>query len=71
MTCWHTVQDGASRIHSDRTGVAAMKTEPLVKSSSKGFMLGGFAMQDMQSSRPLRRGAHVQPILEMRNQRTW
>ena len=64
---WHTVQDGLPEALSDPEGVAAMKTEPLVK-FVEGLMLGGFAMQDMQSSRPASGAEHMfSHILEMRN----
>jgi glycerol-1-phosphate dehydrogenase [NAD(P)+] len=44
-----------------------MKKEPLVK-FVEGLMLGGFAMQDMQSSRPASGAEHMfSHILEMRN----
>jgi glycerol-1-phosphate dehydrogenase [NAD(P)+] len=64
---WHTVQDGLRESIADPEGVAAMKTEPLVK-FVEGLMLGGFAMQDMQSSRPASGAEHMfSHILEMRN----
>jgi glycerol-1-phosphate dehydrogenase [NAD(P)+] len=64
---WHTVQDGLPEALSDPEGVAAMKTEPLGK-LVEGLMLGGFAMQDMQSSRPASGAEHMfSHILEMRN----
>ena len=64
---WHTVQDGLPEALADPEGVAAMKTEPLVR-FVEGLMLGGFAMQDMQSSRPASGAEHMfSHILEMRN----
>ena len=64
---WHTVQDGLRESIADPEGVAAMKKEPLVK-FVEGLMLGGFAMQDMQSSRPASGAEHMfSHILEMRN----
>lgn len=64
---WHTVQDGLPEALSDPEGVAAMKTEPLMR-FTEGLMLGGFAMQDMQSSRPASGAEHMfSHILEMRN----
>ena len=64
---WHTVQDGLREAIADPEGVAAMNTEPLVK-FVEGLMLGGFAMQDMQSSRPASGAEHMfSHILEMRN----
>ena len=64
---WHTVQDGLPEALSDPEGVAAMRTEPLTR-FVEGLMLGGFAMQDMQSSRPASGAEHMfSHILEMRN----
>lgn len=64
---WHTVQDGLPEALADPEGVAAMKTEPLTK-FVEGLMLGGFAMQDMQSSRPASGAEHMfSHILEMNN----
>ena len=64
---WHTVQDGLHEAIADPEGVAAMKTEPLVK-FVEGLMLGGFAMQDMQSSRPASGAEHMfSHILDMRD----
>ena len=64
---WHTVQDGLKDAISDPEGVAAMRTEPLSR-FVEGLMLGGFAMQDMQSSRPASGAEHLfSHLLEMRN----
>lgn len=64
---WHTVQDGLPEALSNPEGVAAMETEPLTK-FVEGLMLGGFAMQDMQSSRPASGAEHMfSHILEMHN----
>ncbi len=64
---WHTVQDGLPEALSNPEGVAAMETEPLTK-FVEGLMLGGFAMQDMQSSRPASGAEHMfSHILEMNN----
>ncbi|MGN0853869.1 MAG: sn-glycerol-1-phosphate dehydrogenase [Kiritimatiellia bacterium] len=64
---WHTVQDGLPEAIADPGGVAAMETGPLAK-FVEGLMLGGFAMQDMQSSRPASGAEHMfSHILEMRN----
>lgn len=64
---WHTVQDGLKDAISDPEGVAAMRTEPLSR-FVEGLMLGGFAMQDMQSSRPASGAEHLfSHLLEMRD----
>ena len=64
---WHTVQDGLKDAIGDPEGVAAMKTEPLSR-FVEGLMLGGFAMQDMQSSRPASGAEHLfSHLLEMRD----
>ena len=64
---WHTVQDGLPEALSNPEGVAAMETEPLTK-FVEGLMLGGFAMQDMQSSRPASGAEHLfSHLLEMRD----
>lgn len=64
---WHTVQDGLKDAIGDPEGVAAMKTEPLTR-FVEGLMLGGFAMQDMQSSRPASGAEHLfSHLLEMRD----
>ena len=64
---WHTVQDGLKAAIGDPEGVAAMKTEPLTR-FVEGLMLGGFAMQDMQSSRPASGAEHLfSHLLEMRD----
>lgn len=64
---WHTVQDGLPEALANPEGVAAGETGPLAK-FVEGLMLGGFAMQDMQSSRPASGAEHMfSHILEMRN----
>jgi glycerol-1-phosphate dehydrogenase [NAD(P)+] len=64
---WHTVQDGLKDAIGDPEGVAAMRTEPLIR-FVEGLMLGGFAMQDMQSSRPASGAEHLfSHLLEMRD----
>ena len=64
---WHTVQDGLKAAIGDPEGVAAMKTGPLTR-FVEGLMLGGFAMQDMQSSRPASGAEHLfSHLLEMRD----
>ena len=64
---WHTVQDGLPEALANPEGVAAMETAPLTK-FVEGLMLGGFAMQDMQSSRPASGAEHMfSHILEMHN----
>ena len=66
-SAWHTVQDGLKEAIGDPEGVAAMKTEPLTR-FVEGLMLGGFAMQDMQSSRPASGAEHLfSHLLEMRD----
>ena len=65
-SAWHTVQDGLKEAIGDPEGVAEMKTEPLAR-FVEGLMLGGFAMQDMQSSRPASGAEHLfSHLLEMR-----
>ena len=64
---WHTVQDGLKEAIGNPEGVAAMETEPLTR-FVEGLMLGGFAMQDMQSSRPASGAEHLfSHLLEMRD----
>ena len=64
---WHTVQDGLKAAIGDPEGVAAMKTGPMTR-FVEGLMLGGFAMQDMQSSRPASGAEHLfSHLLEMRD----
>ncbi len=64
---WHTVQDGLKEAIVNPDGVAAMETEPLTR-FVEGLMLGGFAMQDMQSSRPASGAEHLfSHLLEMRD----
>ncbi len=66
-SAWHTVQDGLKDAIGDPEGVAAMKTEPMTR-FVEGLMLGGFAMQDMQSSRPASGAEHMfSHLLEMRD----
>ncbi len=66
-SAWHTVQDGLKAAIGDPEGVAAMKTAPLTR-FVEGLMLGGFAMQDMQSSRPASGAEHLfSHLLEMRD----
>lgn len=64
---WHTVQDPLAAAVGDPEGVRSMETGPL-RRFIEGLMLGGFAMQDMQSSRPASGAEHMfSHILEMRN----
>ena len=64
---WHTVQDGLKDAIGDPEGVAAMETAALTR-FVEGLMLGGFAMQDMQSSRPASGAEHLfSHLLEMRD----
>lgn len=64
---WHTVQDGLKDAIADAQGVRRMQTAPLTR-FVEGLMLGGFAMQDMQSSRPASGAEHMfSHLLEMRN----
>lgn len=66
-SAWHTVQDGLKEAIGDPEGVVAMKTEPFTR-FVEGLMLGGFAMQDMQSSRPASGAEHMfSHLLEMRD----
>ena len=66
-SAWHTVQDGLKDAIGDAEGVVAMKPEPLSR-FVEGLMLGGFAMQDMQSSRPASGAEHMfSHLLEMRD----
>lgn len=66
-SAWHTVQDGLKEAIGDPEGVARMETAPLTR-FVEGLMLGGFAMQDMQSSRPASGAEHMfSHLLEMRN----
>jgi len=66
-SAWHTVQDGLKEAIGDPEGVVAKKTEPLTR-FVEGLMLGGFAMQDMQSSRPASGAEHLfSHLLEMRD----
>lgn len=66
-SAWHTVQDGLKDAISDPEGVAAMQTAPYAR-FVEGLMLGGFAMQDMQSSRPASGAEHLfSHLLEMRD----
>lgn len=64
---WRTVQEGLKEAIGDPEGVAAKKTVPLTR-FVEGLMLGGFAMQDMQSSRPASGAEHLfSHLLEMRD----
>ncbi len=66
-SAWHTVQDGLKDAIGDPEGVALGETKALTK-FVEGLMLGGFAMQDMQSSRPASGAEHLfSHLLEMRN----
>ena len=66
-SAWHTVQDGLKDAIGDPEGVAAMETVPMTR-FVEGLMLGGFAMQDMQSSRPASGAEHLfSHLLEMRD----
>ena len=66
-SAWHTVQDGLKAAIGDPEGVVAMKSEPMSRFVG-GLMLGGFAMQDMQSSRPASGAEHLfSHLLEMRD----
>ncbi|MBO6167856.1 MAG: iron-containing alcohol dehydrogenase, partial [Kiritimatiellae bacterium] len=66
-SAWHTVQDGLKDAIADAEGVRAMATVPLTR-FVEGLMLGGFAMQDMQSSRPASGAEHMfSHLLEMRD----
>jgi glycerol-1-phosphate dehydrogenase [NAD(P)+] len=64
---WHTVQDSLHDAVGDPEGVKAHQSVALER-FVEGLMLGGFAMQDMQSSRPASGAEHMfSHILEMRN----
>lgn len=64
---WHTVQDELDAALSDPEGVMALRREPMERFVER-LMLGGFAMQDMQSSRPASGAEHMfSHILEMRD----
>ncbi len=66
-SAWHTVPDGLKEAIGDPEGVVAMKTGPMTR-FVEGLMLGGFAMQDMQSSRPASGAEHLfSHLLEMRD----
>lgn len=66
-SAWHTVQDGLGEAIGDPEGVVAMQTGPLER-FVEGLMLGGFAMQDMRSSRPASGAEHMfSHLLEMRD----
>ena len=66
-SAWHTVQDGLKAAIGDPEGVVAMKTGAMTR-FVEGLMLGGFAMQDMQSSRPASGAEHLfSHLLEMRD----
>ena len=64
---WQTVQGGLREAIGDPEGVAAKETGALTR-FVEGLMLGGFAMQDMQSSRPASGAEHMfSHLLEMRD----
>jgi glycerol-1-phosphate dehydrogenase [NAD(P)+] len=64
---WQTVQGGLPEAVGDPEGVAAMESGALER-FVEGLMLGGFAMQDMQSSRPASGDEHLfSHLLEMRD----
>jgi len=64
---WETVQGGLPDAVGDPEGVAAMEGGALGR-LVEGLMLGGFAMQDMQSSRPASGAEHLfSHLLEMRD----
>jgi len=64
---WHTVQDDLPEALSNPEGVAADESGPFT-ALVEGLMLGGFAMQDMQSSRPASGAEHLfSHLLEMRD----
>lgn len=66
-SAWRTVQDNLKDAIADAEGVAAMRTAPFTR-FVEGLMLGGFAMQDMQSSRPASGAEHMfSHLLEMRD----
>ena len=64
---WRTVQAGLHAAVDAPEGVAAMESGALGR-FVEGLMLGGFAMQDMQSSRPASGAEHMfSHLLEMRD----
>ena len=64
---WETVQGGLHAAVGDPEGVAAMEGGALA-GLVEGLMLSGFAMQDMQSSRPASGAEHMfSHLLEMRD----
>ena len=64
---WETVQGGLHDAVGDPEGVAAMEGGALGR-LVEGLMLGGFAMQDMRSSRPASGDEHLfSHLLEMRD----
>ena len=64
---WETVQGGLPDAVGNPEGVAAMEGGALGR-LVEGLMLGGFAMQDMQSSRPASGAEHMfSHLLEMRD----
>lgn len=64
---WQTVQGGLREAIGDPEGVAAKETRAMTR-FVEGLMLGGFAMQDMQSSRPASGAEHMfSHLLEMRD----
>lgn len=66
-SAWNTVQSSLKEALGNPEGVVAQETEPLAR-FVEGLMLGGFAMQDMQSSRPASGAEHLfSHLLEMRD----
>lgn len=64
---WHIVQDSLGEAIGDAEGVARGDTQALTR-FVEGLMLGGFAMQAMQSSRPASGAEHMfSHILDMRH----
>jgi glycerol-1-phosphate dehydrogenase [NAD(P)+] len=62
---WHIVQDSLGEAIGDAEGVAKAETAALTR-FVEGLMLGGFAMQAMQSSRPASGAEHMfSHILDM------
>lgn len=64
---WRTVQSSLAAAVGDPEGVKSWDTSAVTR-FVEGLMLGGFAMQDMQSSRPASGAEHMfSHLLEMRN----
>ena len=64
---WHTVQDGLAEALGNPEGVRDGDSKAFGK-FVEGLMLGGFAMQDMQSSRPASGAEHMfSHILDMKH----